>query len=442
MPLVPKSGQTINAQVLRDETTPKANTKSRVYSLFKDVIDSYVHSNDNVFWKTSGTTILNGVDSTNLIIQRDEDQESAAIVFPNPDSGWNGGNEILLISGNRDFDSDYASLSIAKFDNNFSSASLYATNGVNTQGYIGVDNTGFLELNTYSGSTYSYSLTFGSQGALFNSPYGGGLKYGSDYSSSFTERSLVDKAYVDNVAGGGGGGSGWALSGTTNLIGASTINSNYTLTFASPNLNLSSPLIFGTSTGDGLIEFASNDGFNTSSVQLRPASLILIAGMNGGLHQITMSPTQFNISSSHASFIGAAYNDDYSSKFTKRSLVDKAFVTGITSSISPSYLSYVAIISQVGTNDPTVTILQNTLGDTITWSRTGVGSYKGTKGTPFTHQNIYVMIGQPYGAGIGASARVSNFSGQNHVSVITFSHATGSADDVLFSQTIEIRVYP
>jgi hypothetical protein len=42
MAQIVKTGQTINAQVLRDETALKANTKNRVYNLFKDLIDSAV----------------------------------------------------------------------------------------------------------------------------------------------------------------------------------------------------------------------------------------------------------------------------------------------------------------------------------------------------------------------------------------------------------------
>src|SRR4051812_17445200 len=43
MALQDKSTQTTNAQVLRDETVNRANTKLRVYNLLKDLIDSSVN---------------------------------------------------------------------------------------------------------------------------------------------------------------------------------------------------------------------------------------------------------------------------------------------------------------------------------------------------------------------------------------------------------------
>lgn len=39
------------------------------------------------------------------------------------------------------------------------------------------------------------------------------------------------------------------------------------------------------------------------------------------------------------------------------------------------YKTYRAIVTQTGTNDPVATVLQNTLGETITWNRQGPGDY-------------------------------------------------------------------
>jgi len=51
---VAKSTQTTNAEVLRDETTPGANTKTRVYDLLKDLIDSSIFF-DQLYGVASGT---------------------------------------------------------------------------------------------------------------------------------------------------------------------------------------------------------------------------------------------------------------------------------------------------------------------------------------------------------------------------------------------------
>jgi hypothetical protein len=47
-----------------------------------------------------------------------------------------------------------------------------------------------------------------------------GIKYTADYSANFTSRSLVDKGYVDGITG----GSFWALTGTSTLLGTATID--------------------------------------------------------------------------------------------------------------------------------------------------------------------------------------------------------------------------
>jgi hypothetical protein len=43
-----------------------------------------------------------------------------------------------------------------------------------------------------------------------------------------------------------------------------------------------------------------------------------------------------------------------------------------------SYLVYTALLSQTGTNAPVATVLENTLGTTIVWTRDDVGEYIGT----------------------------------------------------------------
>jgi hypothetical protein len=49
-----------------------------------------------------------------------------------------------------------------------------------------------------------------------------------------------------------------------------------------------------------------------------------------------------------------------------------------------SYLVYTALLSQDGTDAPVATVLQNTLGGTVVWTRTGVGDYTGTLAGVFT----------------------------------------------------------
>lgn len=55
MSLVNKTAQTVNAQVLRDETVISANTNDRVYQLLKDIIDSMVDYQQFVNGTATGT---------------------------------------------------------------------------------------------------------------------------------------------------------------------------------------------------------------------------------------------------------------------------------------------------------------------------------------------------------------------------------------------------
>lgn len=46
--------------------------------------------------------------------------------------------------------------------------------------------------------------------------------------------------------------------------------------------------------------------------------------------------------------------------------------------------SYVAILTQTGTSNPTVTVLHNSIGEDIIWTRANVGVYTGTTNGKFT----------------------------------------------------------
>ena len=48
-----------------------------------------------------------------------------------------------------------------------------------------------------------------------------------------------------------------------------------------------------------------------------------------------------------------------------------------TPSYEPPYKVYTALLSQSGTDAPVATVLENTLGGDIVWTRTDIGKYKG-----------------------------------------------------------------
>ena len=116
------------------------------------------------------------------------------------------------------------------------------------------------------------------------------------------------------------------------------------------------------------------------------------------------------------------------------------------------YKTYVALLSQTGGppfNAPTAIVLENTLNDTITWSRNGsnIGEYVGTLGggDTFTVDKTTIVVGSaPYGGGVYPTLVTSFRTGNSTVSIRTLqTNSTGTiVDGGLSKTTIEIRVYP
>lgn len=104
-----------------------------------------------------------------------------------------------------------------------------------------------------------------------------------------------------------------------------------------------------------------------------------------------------------------------------------------------SYKKYVALLSQSDTGAPVATVLENTLGGTVVWTRSNVGDYRGTLSGAFTTNKTVIFISPPTS---GASTHISTWSNTNQVGVETyFDDALVSADNQLVAIGIEIRVY-
>jgi hypothetical protein len=107
-----------------------------------------------------------------------------------------------------------------------------------------------------------------------------------------------------------------------------------------------------------------------------------------------------------------------------------------------SYLVYTALISQSGTSAPTATVLENTLGGTVTWSYNSTGSYQGTlsAGAFTTNKTAFYIT---------PSVNSSQFTFQavttTQCQIIAQNNFTGVpsvANNQLSNTTVEIRVYP
>jgi hypothetical protein len=98
---------------------------------------------------------------------------------------------------------------------------------------------------------------------------------------------------------------------------------------------------------------------------------------------------------------------------------------------------YIATISQAGTSDPTVTVLENSIGN-IVWTRAAVGRYQGTLTGAFPDQDkTYLIISN---TAIDTYLRIFWVSA-NVVEVRTLDFTNTLQDGRLSYNTIEIRTY-
>jgi hypothetical protein len=196
-------------------------------------------------------------------------------------------------------------------------------------------NTGGSSISAWQG----VELTFNAQG----------LRYLADYTATFTDRSLVDKAYVDAAITSGaitltdGNGTtagatsidlGGTLTGSTALTGGTGTVLNMSVGTLPGNqsklsLNGSSSgfeLSYGTTNVTGDSAYIKGNGSN-------PALEIAYYSDNiGGTNKFDIDDTGIKVTLDDGVMVYAA---DYSSTFTDRSLVDKAYVDAIAQGLTP-----------------------------------------------------------------------------------------------------------
>ena len=112
-------------------------------------------------------------------------------------------------------------------------------------------------------------------------------------------------------------------------------------------------------------------------------------------------------------------------------------ISAFANSYSLGYTVYTALLNQTGTAAPVATILQNTTGGTIIWTRTSTGEYTATIANAlFTLNKTLVFINNGDGTHQGAGVAPSWISPTTTtINIDTFS------DGALINGAIEIRVY-
>jgi hypothetical protein len=119
-------------------------------------------------------------------------------------------------------------------------------------------------------------------------------------------------------------------------------------------------------------------------------------------------------------------------------VVNNLTVTGtINGDVVVPYKKYIALISQTGSADPTVTVLENTIGD-IVWTRTLAGRYEGTLVGAFPDQDKTYLL--------NSITQTNNYirfywTSANVVQIRTADFTNTLQDGQLDFNTIEIRTY-
>ena len=103
-----------------------------------------------------------------------------------------------------------------------------------------------------------------------------------------------------------------------------------------------------------------------------------------------------------------------------------------------SYLKYLALLSETGTDDPVATVLENTIGS-MAWTRIASGEYNCTGPINFPTNETFGFIAPNNG---GLSSFQYYADGSSEILLITVDEVSSLQDDLLFNSSIEIRVYP
>lgn len=164
-----------------------------------------------------------------------------------------------------------------------------------------------------------------------------GIEYAGDYSAQFGTYSLVDKSYVDSVAGGGpeilsqvlsnGNDSGThsIIMGTGTSIYSSASTGKIFLDHAGTAVRIETSYADDNFIAvDADIQIGSTDGTQSSSIAVSKPSITILSSDDINSNELVIDPSNAIFTSSTG--YGIEYAGDYSATFTDRSIVDKAYV--------------------------------------------------------------------------------------------------------------------
>lgn len=179
--------------------------------------------------------------------------------------------------------------------------------------------------------------------------------------------------------------------------------------------------------------FSDINGFGIYNFQSDVANLLLNKTTGAATFSSSVTATSFNGS---ATLTGTPTAPTAPAGTNTTQIATTAFVQA---NGGRPYKVYTAFLSQAGTDAPVATVLENTLGGTVVWSRNAVGDYYGTLNGAFVIGKTISFQGGSLSAP-NISMRVLTNSNLNSVRVITNS-GSSATDTALGASSIEIRVY-
>ena len=107
------------------------------------------------------------------------------------------------------------------------------------------------------------------------------------------------------------------------------------------------------------------------------------------------------------------------------------------------YTVYRATLTQTGTSAPTITLLENTTGSTVTAQYDGVGMYSlQFTGTPLTANKTFIQMGSIHGLAGNIPILTYYRTSTSSIFINTATLGAGDDNDLLGETAIEIRIYP
>jgi hypothetical protein len=103
------------------------------------------------------------------------------------------------------------------------------------------------------------------------------------------------------------------------------------------------------------------------------------------------------------------------------------------------YKVYSALISQSGTSIPTANVFQNTLGATISFTRSAIGVYVATFSSDPTTDSAKILVVVSANS-LGVLTQTAKTT--STVGFRSYNYSAALSDDILANNFLEIRVYP